>query len=1061
MGFLLLAFFVLPSFALADTIVVSNPITSDTIWSPPNVYVIDTGFSISAGVTLTINPGTILKVRAVGYYWPSIYGKVIAHGTSTAPIYFTSINDDSVGGDTSGNGPSAGAPGDWQGLYFKSGSEGSFDYVNISYAGLGGYGQGDYVGIENDGGILDIKHSNIHDNYIITSNGAGGSWSVGSGIYNKSGTLSVSNSIIDNNVWGIRVDSGTTTISNNIIKNNADSTGYNPGYGVYAFGPEPLTLINNAFSNNRRTANISASKNFTHNGNTSEDHINRGFEMSGIISEDTTFNSEDLPLILNYLTIEAGKTLTIEPGTILKMSDYYSSGSIMVYGNLVAKGTPDKKIYITSLKDDSIGGDTNGDGDTSFPGPRNWNALYLETGSKAEFDNVVLRYSGYNYNGEYLPGVAAAIYQRGAEFLVSSSLFERNQGTAIFQDAGTTDISNSELINGDYGIWSRGGNITISQSNISDNFGVSIYNQNGPAIDARNNWWGSADGPYDTSTTTPTGTGDKISGDVLYIPFLTQWPPIQEQTINPVIIIPGIMGSAYKDGVWTIDPVFHVYDNLIETLENNGYSTTTNLFPFGYDWKNSNTDTAIKLKEKIDKVKGICDCDKVDIVAHSMGGLVARVYAQSADYDNDIDQLIFLGTPHRGAPKDYLTWEAGEIFGKDAQTFFLRNAMQKDAKQHGYTGDNTLFDYVKGWPIISVQELLPTYDYLKDANTNQLLAYPTGYPENDFLVNLNQDLIAFLESDIDVTNIIGNTGASTISTIRITDENKLPLWEHGYPENYDSGFGDKGIEAGIGDGTVPEYSSKFNNPFDLEISSSHTNLPTDAEEEIYAEIHGGELVDAVKTPLPLRILFAKIFSPADFVIIAPDNKRVGKDFVTGQEINEIPGAFYSGFNTDDEYVTIPDPTDGEYQVRLRGTGSGGSYSFETTYISDGISITKEVSGITAPDQIIDLNIEVDNDNPETISSERVVTLDVLISDINGAYDLGWIKDKKTRDGLIKEAKLIIKFEKRRDGKYEKKIDKIIIKLIEKELDLLLKKNKINKQAHDLLEEDLNYIINNN
>ena len=46
-------------------------------------------------------------------------------------------------------------------------------------------------------------------------------------------------------------------------------------------------------------------------------------------------------------------------------------------------------------------------------------------------------------------------------------------------------------------------------------------------------------------------------------------------------------------------------------------------------------------------------------MAHSMGGLVAREYTQSADYENDIDQLIFLGTPHRGSPKDYLAWEAG------------------------------------------------------------------------------------------------------------------------------------------------------------------------------------------------------------------------------------------------------------------------------------------------------------------------------------------------------------------------------------------------------------------
>ena len=68
-----------------------------------------------------------------------------------------------------------------------------------------------------------------------------------------------------------------------------------------------------------------------------------------------------------------------------------------------------------------------------------------------------------------------------------------------------------------------------------------------------------------------------------------------------------------------------------------------------------------------------------------------------------------------------------------------------------------------------------------------------------------------MQSDIDITNIIGKSGSNTISNIRITDSDKLPLWQHGYPERYDWIIGDKGLEIGIGDGTVPEYSSKFDN----------------------------------------------------------------------------------------------------------------------------------------------------------------------------------------------------------------------------------------------------------
>lgn len=43
-------------------------------------------------------------------------------------------------------------------------------------------------------------------------------------------------------------------------------------------------------------------------------------------------------------------------------------------------------------------------------------------------------------------------------------------------------------------------------------------------------------------------------------------------------------------------------------------------------------------------------CGKVDIIGHSMGGLLSRRYLQSADYRNDIHKLITLNTPHAGSP---------------------------------------------------------------------------------------------------------------------------------------------------------------------------------------------------------------------------------------------------------------------------------------------------------------------------------------------------------------------------------------------------------------------------
>ena len=77
-----------------------------------------------------------------------------------------------------------------------------------------------------------------------------------------------------------------------------------------------------------------------------------------------------------------------------------------------------------------------------------------------------------------------------------------------------------------------------------------------------------------------------------------------------------------------MDPILHAYDDLVATLAANGYSTSsasTTLFTFPYDWKNSNVDTAKLLKDKIARgEKNLRLLDKVNLVAHSMGGLVAQ-----------------------------------------------------------------------------------------------------------------------------------------------------------------------------------------------------------------------------------------------------------------------------------------------------------------------------------------------------------------------------------------------------------------------------------------------------
>jgi urease beta subunit len=76
-------------------ITVSGTISANTTWDAANTYQVTSSITLSAGYTLTIPAGTVVKFN------PSIsmivYGNLQAVGTPGNEIYFTSRDDDTVG----------------------------------------------------------------------------------------------------------------------------------------------------------------------------------------------------------------------------------------------------------------------------------------------------------------------------------------------------------------------------------------------------------------------------------------------------------------------------------------------------------------------------------------------------------------------------------------------------------------------------------------------------------------------------------------------------------------------------------------------------------------------------------------------------------------------------------------------------------------------------------------------------------------------------------------------------------------------------------------------------
>lgn len=88
-------------------------------------------------------------------------------------------------------------------------------------------------------------------------------------------------------------------------------------------------------------------------------------------------------------------------------------------------------------------------------------------------------------------------------------------------------------------------------------------------------------------------------------------------------------------------------------------------------------------------------------------------------------------------------------------------------------------------------------------------------------------------------------------------------------------------------------------------------------------------VDAVASRKGKRAIFY-LASPAHFYITNPEGQHVGINPKTGQVVNEIPDVFYSGPDTEPEFVGIPN-MEGEWSIQVVGVESG-SYTLLTEVV---------------------------------------------------------------------------------------------------------------------------------
>lgn len=346
---------VLAPSAFAQTILITTNVTSNTTWGPTGTVVgttfrIMNNISITAGNTLTIQPGVVVKFNQSTQL--AVNGALQAVGTPGSNIYFTSIKDDNnPAGDTNGDGnATTPATADWNSIVFGDGTvdgTSALTWCDIRYAGSSSYG-------------------------ALTFNSC---------------SHAVTSCFVRKSSYGIDC-SGTSAPT--LTSTSIEASTYTPVVIDFTANPSFSSLAFSSANNGYDAIGLRGGT-----LTTATSLVQRGATVGVNPITNVTY------VMFNSLTINAGGSLTISPGVVIKPVSGYSF-IVNSGGNLTMNGTAavGDTITITSIHDDNFGApnDTNVNGSITAPARGDWGQVVFAQGATGSLQRCRLKFGSNSAN---------------------------------------------------------------------------------------------------------------------------------------------------------------------------------------------------------------------------------------------------------------------------------------------------------------------------------------------------------------------------------------------------------------------------------------------------------------------------------------------------------------------------------------------------------------------------------------------------------------------------------------------------------------------------------------
>ncbi len=368
---------------------------------------------------------------------------------------------------------------------------------------------------------------------------------------------------------------------------------------------------------------------------------------------------------------------------------------------------------------------------------------------------------------------------------------------------------------------------------------------------------------------------------------------------NIIVFLPGLLASWNKDALlhnqqvgvsdWKLNPIVKEYNGIIATLANLDYQQNTDFFIFAYDWRKKISNIADDLRTFLNQNVFLAHPNvKVDLVGHSLGGLVTRIYSQKYGVDH-IDKVLTVGAPHQGVAQIYPAVEAGEFDGIDT-SLWLAQKIILQLNRNSLKTDKQILNEIA--PVL--KDLFPIYNFLTD-QSNKPIQIKNMKVKNETLLNYSSSfssLFPYLQT------IFGEKG-NTLSEFQVGPRTNLDKLLDLYPDGRPINKKNK-----IGDFTVISNSAKADSDF--------ITLPLEHRELAYKELGMKTILNSLQIPSQNSQIVegqpTTAFPSLLFLILSPATMEVQFGTQT--------------FSEQDGIILIENAQNGDYLLKVMGQTQG-------------------------------------------------------------------------------------------------------------------------------------------